>query len=545
MKPPSGAPGLIDGQQLRDAFVLAAQHLRDVARAIDGINVYPVPDGDTGSNMAATMREAIDSALLVGASPAVAAVLEAIARGALYGARGNSGVILSQALRGFGVGAGEAERFDAAALARGLEEAATEAYAAVSKPQEGTMLTVMRAAAGAAAAAASGLREGGAGHPCAGILAEAIKAAEEAEARTIEQLEELREAGVPDAGGEGVCVILRGLHAAITGTVPPAPAIPERPIAMLPGHESEQYGYCTEFLIEQESRPIELEEVRGAVSAGDARSVVVVGDERFVRVHVHTGDPHGMLERAVTFGRVVRPKIEDMGAQRARWERTGTGAGARTGLLALSRGRGFDEIFRSLGASVTDLGEVVKPPAGEIAAAADAMGVPDVIVLPNHRNVVLAAHQAAGLTRCTLHVVETATLPQGIAAAIAFNRDEGVAGNMPAMAAARSSVCTVEVTWAAANRVSDGVAVSAGQAIALVDGKLVKAAQSDTDALLAGLEAAGADRAALVTIYAGEGVGEERLALATTAARRAFAEPEIERVSGGQPLYTFIASVEA
>lgn len=538
-------PGLIDGQQLREAFVAAYQHLREVARAIDAINVYPVPDGDTGSNMAATMREAIDSALLAGADPGVPAVLEAVAHGALYGARGNSGVILSQALRGFGVGVGETGRFDAAALSRGLSEASREAYAAVSKPQEGTMLTVLRAAGAAAAEGARRMDGQGEGHPCAGLLAAAIRAAEEAEAITIEQLAELREAGVPDAGGEGVCVILRGLYAAITGTAPPAPAIPERPIAAMAGHESERYGYCTEFLIEQDAVPIDLEAVRGAVTAGGNRSVVVVGDERFVRVHVHTGSPQELLERAVAFGRVVRPKIEDMGDQNVRWAATGSGAGARTGLLALSRGEGFDEIFRSLGAAVTDLGEVVKPPAGDIAGAADALGAPDVIVLPNHKNVVLAARQAARLTRCTLHVVETETLPQGVAAALAFNRDEGASENTSAMSAARGTLQTVEVTTAAANRTANGVKVVAGQAIALLDGRLVAAVETYSGALLAGLREAGAGEAALVTIYGGRDIDDAGLEEIREAAAGAFPDAEIEVVRGDQPLYALIASVEA
>lgn len=536
---------LINGTQLRDAFVAASQHLREMAKGIDAINVYPVPDGDTGSNMAATMREAIDTALLLGAEPAVPALLEAVARGALYGARGNSGVILSQALRGFSAGVGEAGEFDAAAVARGLVEAAAEAYAAVSKPQEGTMLTVLRAAGDAALEMTRTLMDGGAGHPCAGTLAAAIRAAEEAEARTIEQLRELREAGVPDAGGEGVCAILRGLYAAITGTAPPPALIPERPIAALPGHEPEGFGFCTEFLIERDSAPIDLEAVRRTVTTGGNRSVVVVGDERFVRVHVHTSEPRSLLESAVPFGRVVRPKIEDMSVQNARWEATGSGAGVRTGLLALSRGKGFDEIFRSLGAAVTDLGDVVKPPAGEIAAAADAMGVPDVIVLPNHRNVVLAARQAAGITRCTLHVVETATLPQGIAAALAFGADEGAAANVTTMSSAFSTVRTVEVTRAAADRTADGVTVASGEAIALLDGGLIAGRESSAAALLAGLETADAGAATLVTIYSGSEVDDAGLAAAIATAREAFPGTEVEGIAGGQALYSFIASVEA
>jgi hypothetical protein len=384
----------------------------------------------------------------------------------------------------------------------------------------------------------------GRNHPCLGLLGEVIHAAEQAEAATIDQLPELREAGVPDAGGEGVCVILRGLYAAIAGTIPPPPAIPERPIAMLSGHETEQFGYCTEFLVEQETQPLDIEGIRAAVSGGDGRSVVVVGDDRLVRVHVHTNAPKDLLERVVVLGKVTRPKIEDMGAQNIRWNATGSGAGARLALLALSRGEGFDAIFRSLGAHVTDLGEVVKPPAGDIAAAADALAVPDVIVLSNHKNVILAARQAAMLTRCTLHVVPTESLPQGVAAALALDTDESATTNVAAMDRARATLRTVEVTRAAASRTADGISVRKGDAIALADGKLVGAATSYVDALIAGLVAAGATNAGLVTVYGGAEIGPEATEHVRNAVAAAFPGVEVEAVYAGQPLYALIASVE-
>jgi len=515
-----------------------------VAKAVDSINVYPVPDGDTGSNMSATMREAVDVALLAGDEPTVHEVFEAVARGALYGARGNSGVILSQALRGFGVGVGDPQWFDAAALAGGLVEAAREAYAAVGKPQEGTMLTVLRVAAETAAPGAGAMAGGGRDRPCLALLGNIIRAAERAEAATIDQLPELREAGVPDAGGEGVCVILRGLFAAIAGTTPPPPAIPERPIAMLSGHEAERFGYCTEFLVEQGTGPLDIEGIRSAVSRRGSRSVVVVGDDHLVRVHVHTDMPKDVLERAVVFGKITRPKIEDMGAQNERWNATGSGAGVRLAVLALSRGEGFDAIFRSLGAHVTDLGEVVKPPAGEIAAAADALGVPDVIVLPNHRNVILASRQAARLTRCTLHLVPTESLPQGVAAALALDTEESASANVAAMDRARTTLRTVEVTRAAASRMADGVSVRKGQAIALADGKLVAAAASYEDALISGLRAASALDAGLITVYAGAQIGRDAGDQIRSTVLVAFPGVEVEVVHAGQPLYALIASVE-
>lgn len=535
---------LLDGPQLRDAFASATRHLREMAKAIDAINVYPVPDGDTGSNMAATMREAVDATLVIEEPVTVAGVLAALAKGALYGARGNSGVIFSQALRGLARGVGDRACLDAAALADGLVEAASAAYGAVSKPVEGTMLTVMRAAGEAARAGAAELPGSGEGHPCVGLLDRVVRASETTEAATIDQLPALKEAGVPDAGGEGVCVILRGLLGAITGTAPVEREIPHRPIAMMAGHERGTFGYCTEFMIEAVEAPLPVAAVRELAQAGRNTSVVIVGDEQALRVHVHTEAPQALIDGAGAYGKVDRAKVEDMSVQNVRWIDTGSGASARVALLALSRGQGFDAVFRSLGAHVADLGYVEKPPAGEIAAAAEALGVPDVIVLPNHRNVVMAAEQAATLTRCTLHVVPTASLPQGVAAALAFDSDESVRTNLAAMDRAGATVGTVEVTIAAADRTAEGVTVTRGEAIAIVDGRLVASAPDPVAALLLGLERAARPGVSLVTVYGGADVSTEDLQQAAHEARERYHGIEVETVTGGQPLYPFIASVE-
>jgi hypothetical protein len=543
----SGQPderGLLDGGGLRDAFHAASVHLRESAKAVDAINVYPVPDGDTGSNMSATLREAVEATGVLPSPVSVADVLNTLARGALYGARGNSGVILSQALRGFATGVGEAERFDAAALARGLVAGSDAAYRAVSKPVEGTMLTVLRAAGDSARSAAALLDAGGVDCPCASTLQAAIGGAEKAEAGTPELLPQLAEAGVTDAGGEGICVILRGLLAAITGKAAPVPRMPERPIAARPEHERDEFGHCTEFVLEAANGPLDPERVRALAAGGGNRSVVVVGDGQAVRVHVHSDDPHGLMEAAGALGRVSRAKVEDMASQNVRFGETGSGAGVGVAVLAMSSGPGFDEVFRSLGTAVAPLGKVVKPPAGEIAAAADRLAKADVIVLANHRNVVMAARQAADLARCSIHVVPSESLPQGVAAALAFDPDEPAAANVAAMDAARANVRTVEVTIAAADRVADGVQARAGQPIALVDDRLVAAAEGIEEALRAGLEEAGAGDAALVTLYGGQDVDAGELDRLSLAVKERFPGIEVESVEGGQPLYPVIASVE-
>lgn len=536
---------LLSGSELRSIFGATSLHLRASAKAVDAINVYPVPDGDTGSNMSATLAEAVDRARTLGEPASVSAVLASLARGALYGARGNSGVILAQALRGFANGAGQPEGFDARALADGLAEASRAAYAAVSKPKEGTMLTVLRAAATAAVEAAGVLPGAGRDGPCVGVLATAVAAAEAAEAATIDQLPKLREAGVTDAGGEGICVILRGLIGAIRGVMPAAPPVPDRPIAMLGGHQADTFGFCAEFLIEAGDTPLDLQLLRAMASADGNTSIVVVGDAAASRIHAHTADPDALLRSAESFGQLSRVKVDDMAAQHERFAASGSGARARVAVLTLSRGDGFDAIFRSLGAAVSDLGEVTKPPAGAIAEAADALRAADVIVLPNHKNVVWAAQQAASLARCTVHVVPTETLLQGIAAAIAFQPAEGATANMTGMDAARGTVRSVEVTIAAADRRADGVDAHMGDAIALVDDRLVATGRETMEALIEGLREAGAAEDSLITIYGGLDVTSSELEGARQRVCDAFPGAEVQAMSGGQPLYPYIASVES
>jgi DAK2 domain fusion protein YloV len=533
----------VDGDGLRALFEAGAAAVAAAAPAINAINVYPVPDGDTGSNMAATLREAAAAAREVPGGSSAAAVAEAAARGALYGARGNSGVILSQALRGFARGVAGAAELDAARLAAGLLAAAEAAYAAVSRPQEGTMLTVLREAAQAAQTAAVRMPGEGAGLPCLAVLEAAVAAAREAEERTIDQLESLRQAGVPDAGGEGVCVLLGGMLARLKGEELQLEEFGAGGHAMefAAAHAGDTYGYCTEFVLEPLGGVVlDLARVR-ALAEELGQSVVVVGDERLARVHVHTERPEALIAAMAGLGRPERVKVDDMDAQRARFQTAGSGATPAVGLLALSRGAGFDRLFESLGARVVDLGVVEKPAAGNIAHAAEAMGTADVIVLPNHKNVLLAAEQAAQLARCTLHIVPTTTLPQGIAAALVFDSGARAAELADRMAEAAQSVRTVEVTRAAASRAADGVRVEAGQAIAVVDGRLKAARATLEDALVEGLAAAGAGAGTLVTVYVGEG-GEA--GLAGDAVRQRFPGAEVEVVEGGQPLYPYIASVE-
>ncbi len=542
----SGEPrpsALVDGARLRDAFAAASAHLRDARFAIDAINVYPVPDGDTGSNMSATLVEAC-AGTAQGETPTVGQVLSSLARGALYGARGNSGVILSQALRGFANGVGERDDLDAAAFAEGLRHAAEAAYSAVAKPQEGTMLTVLRVAAETATGNVGAMPNAGRGQHCLPLLELVVASAEAAEAATMSQLASLAEAGVPDAGGEGICTILRGLRSGLGGgSLPTLAAVPP-PVATTAGHTAEASGFCTEFLVERAEAPIPLDALRELAAAGGNTSVVVVGDESLARVHAHCEAPQALLDAAASLGRLSRVKVEDMGLQNVRYRAAGSGAGAKSALLALSPSAGFDAVFAGMGAAVSELGVITKPPAGQIAAAADALQTADVIVLPNHRNVILAAEQAVGLAHCTIHVVPAANLPQGIAAALAFEPSTRAADNVTRMKAATTTVRSVEVTIAGADRSAEGVAVRKGEAITLLDGLLVASAATPEAALLDGLGRAGGAEAGLITIYLGEGAPPADDPGLRRELERALPGVECELIETGQPLYPYVAAVE-
>lgn len=540
---PPRAPVLaLDGGRVLALFRAAAEHLRARAPAIDAINVYPVPDGDTGSNMAATLSEAVAFAEQA-AAPRAGDALHALARGALYGARGNSGVILSQALRGFAEGVGDREVLDARALADGLARATHLAYAAVGEPVEGTMLTVFRAASEAASRVADSLPGRGIGQACEPLFAAVLAAAEAAEASTPDLLPILREAGVPDAGGEGVCAILRALHAEATGQ--PLVREPSLPQLELSGDHGVEFGFCVEFLLERGLDPLDPAAVRELLRRAGGRSIVVVGDAEALHVHVHVDDPEGAMAPCESLGRLSRVKAEDMTAQHHRFRQTGRGGTARLVLLAFSPSPGFDEVFRSLGAVPVRLDPLAKPAVRDIVEAAEALQQPDVVVLPNHKNVVMAARQAAEVARrATLHVVPSENLPQGVAAAIAFDPEAPVRECVARMDEARRTARAVEVTTATQPRRLRGVDVRPGAAIALVDDELVAATEDPVDALLAGLAAAGASEAELVTVYAGQGVPPTDLEAVVARIRERFAGLDVEAHATGQPLYQFVASVE-
>ncbi|MHB1131158.1 MAG: DAK2 domain-containing protein [Chloroflexota bacterium] len=539
------------------------------AEQINALNVFPVPDGDTGSNMWLTLQSAVGEANALPENAGAGAVARAAAHGALMGARGNSGVILSQLLRGIARGLDDISAFDASDLALALVEGAATAYRGVIKPVEGTILTVARESAEAARQA---LVEG---PDVIALLEVAVTAGRESLARTPSLLPVLAEAGVVDAGGKGYLVFLEGwLRHHLGDTVETGLSSPA--VVGVEAVGEGEYGYCTEFLVR--GAAIDVGALQNEVLAlGD--SALVVGDGAVVRVHVHTFDPGAILSAAARRGTLHRVKIDNMAEQHREFllgqpdeerqltdeaqavrERRHAEASplpvatasqfkrtpfAEVSMVVVASGTGCAELFRSLGAAVVvPGGQTMNPSTRELLEAVEAAPASAVVLLPNNGNIVPTAQQAVPMSDKKVLVVPTRTIPQGIAALMAFNYEASLEDNARVMTEAAQRVRTVEVTWAVRDAKVDGVEVASGNAIAVLDGELVGASNDLAAVALEAVERAGAASAELVTVMYGEESSQASAeALADSIGRR-WPSLCVEIVNGGQPHYPFVISVE-
>jgi len=558
-----------DGRRLLAALEASAAWLDGHRATVDALNVFPVPDGDTGTNMSMTLNAALREARESGGDR-VGKVAERAAYGALMGARGNSGVILSQLLRGFARATHDATALDAATLAAALTAAAETAGRAVMKPVEGTILTV--AAAAARTATNSATREN---NPLA-VLDTTLDEARAAVARTTEQMPLLKQAGVVDAGAQGYMLILEGfaryLHGQSTHVERKAATSDSdsAPLHMAQVEHGDDYGYCTEFVIA--GAGLELAAIRERV-AGMGSSLLVVGEPTLVRVHVHTEDPGRVLSYVAPLGQLHKIKIDNMQAQHdafvatagthdAHEQESGRPVGGNTppmpaapyqperepglvGIVAVAPGVELAEIFRSLGTDlVVSGGQTMNPSTQELLAAIDELPQQDVILLPNNSNVRLAAEQACGLTRKRVTIVPVRTLPQGMAALVVYSADADLAANVATMTAALSTVRTGEVTVAVRDAQLDGLFVRSGQALGLLDDEaVVVGAERDTVALDL-MDKMGAADGEILTIYYGVDVTEQGAEALAMTARERYSALEVEVVSGGQSHYPYIMSLE-
>ncbi len=531
-----------NGIDLKSALRAATAVLERRAEEINRLNVFPVPDGDTGTNMLLTMRAALQSAERVPDGSA-AKVAEAAARGALMGARGNSGVILSQFFRGLAKVLANKDVFTCEDLATGFEEAATAAYAAVTKPVEGTMLTVGKDAAQAARNAAA--RDG---TDLFEFLAKVTAEARASVARTTNLLPILRDAGVVDAGGLGVFVLLDGVYRFLRGeSLDLTEPLPEAEAAPSVGEEV-GYGYCTEFILRGEG--LDLEAIKAkVVSLGD--SVLVVGDENMVRVHVHTLEPGKVLGFATDKGTLHQIKIDNMQDQHHHFvfanvtSRTQPAVATGVSTVAVANSEGFVRVMMSLGLTAAVYGgTTMNPTSAELLKAVESTPTEKVIILPNNPNVIMTARQAAAMSKREVGIVATRTMPQGISALLAYNPEADLETNLRAMEEAANAVHSIEITRATRSVQWQGLEVREGQVIGLLEDQLVVAGEDEDDVVLRTLAKAPLADCELATVYYGERVPEETAQALARLIRQEHPKLTVEVVNGGQPLYNYVISAE-
>ncbi len=537
----------VDGTQFKLALLGSVGWLAANQEEVNRLNVFPVPDGDTGTNMLLTLQSAVED-IKDSQATEVSKIARLASHGSLMGARGNSGVILSQIFRGFARAVEGKSALNPKELAAAFEEAANAAYRAVNRPTEGTILTVAREAGRSATAAAAAQDA-----TAPGVIAAAAAGARAAVQKTPSQLQILRDAGVVDAGGFGLQLILEGmlksfeeLDAAAISVVVPKTKAAQVSMDLPEGG----WGYCTEFLIEGEK--LDVDRIRTQIEAM-GNSVLVVGEPELVKVHVHTDDPTKVIGLAGGFGKLLKLNVGDMSTQHKRIleEESGdavTPSARRengVGIVAVVAGRGLVEIFKALGVdAIVEGGQTLNPSTQDMLRAVDAVPYDSVVLLPNNANVILAAKQVAGLTGKKVHLVETVSIPQGIAAVVAFNPERTAEQNAESMRAEAARVQTIEVTHAVRDTRSNGLKVKKGDVIGLINEKLEFAGTDYAEVVNKALGKLGTDGYELVTVYRGEGASDSELESLESAIRASFPALDVEVQQGGQQHYPFILSVE-
>ena len=544
----------INSSELRKMILVGAKQLEINRAKVDALNVFPVPDGDTGTNMSLTMQSAVRE-MTACQSSAFSEVCDSISKGALKGARGNSGVILSQILKGICSVVRKSEKeVDTKTFAKALEAGTKVAYGAVSAPKEGTILTVIRMmseAAGKIAAKKKNFEE---------FLADVIAEGEKALALTPELLPVLKKAGVVDSGGVGLMTIIKGFNAALTGEEI-TDNYAEEDVPM--GDDSEfgdnsailsmdigdiQYAYCTEFFIINMKKSTTLSQIdrlrEKLMGLGD--SVICIGDLELVKVHVHTNQPGKALSYALELGELDRPKIENMLEQNRQLKAKMEAEKKEMGMLAICTGSGLSEIFKDLLVDrIIEGGQTMNPSASDIANAAQKINAEHIFVFPNNKNIILAAEQARNLVENKqIHVIPTKNVPQGFAAALEFNPEVSAEENKANMIHALDNVKVGQVTYAVRNTSLNGFSIKEGDIIGLDDKKILAKSQSLEETVLKLIGRMKEDFHQVIRLYYGEDVKEEEAeALCETIAEK-YPDCDVDFLNGGQAVYYYIMSLE-
>ena len=541
---------VINAQTFRKMFVGGVKSLEIKKAYTDSLNVFPVPDGDTGTNMSLTLRAAADVLNTVAGND-YEVIADTISKGALRGARGNSGVITSQILKGFCTAVKKANTFDNLTLAKAFGQATEVAYSAVAKPQEGTILTVVRMMAEYAAKEYKnkiGIDE---------FLLKIIDAGEDALAKTPEILPVLKKAGVVDAGGYGLLVFFRGMYTIlnggeIDGEVQEVSA--EKQEADMLAHADFtnlgdiEFAYCTEFFIvniKKKTTQADIDRLREKLmDMGD--SLVVVGDLEFVKVHVHTNNPGLALSYAGELGELDKIKIENMLEQNRQLMERYKESKKEQGMLAICAGEGLAAIFKDLTVDrVIEGGQTMNPSANDICEAINRINAEHIFVFPNNKNIILAAEQAKALIEDkTVHVIPTKNVPQGISTALVFNPEASVEDNMDSMIDALHNVTVGQVTYAVRATNVDGFDLVEGDIIGLGDKKIL-AKGDGVDGVVSSLVGKLTKKShEMLTLYYGADVKEEEANALAEKLEEKYPDLEIDVLYGGQPLYYYIISLE-
>lgn len=548
----------INTELLRKMFLAGAANLEAKKEFINELNVFPVPDGDTGTNMTLTILSAAKEVKAL-ENPDMVAIAKAISSGSLRGARGNSGVILSQLLRGFTKEIREHKEIDTITLAKACERATATAYKAVMKPKEGTILTVAKGASQKAAELAETTED------LDTFISEVINYAQEVLEKTPEMLPVLKEAGVVDSGGQGLLEVMRGAYDAFQGKEIDYSAIEASAGTKMvkPSEQAEteiKFGYCTEFIImlEKEFTAKDETEFKAYLeSIGD--SIVCVADDDIVKIHVHTNDPGLAIQKALTYGQLSRMKIDNMreehqerlikdaeklAAQQA--EAKKAEPRKEVGFIAVSIGEGMNEIFRELGADyIIEGGQTMNPSTEDMLNAIDQVNAEHIFILPNNKNIILAANQAQTLTEDKdIIVVPSKTVPQGITAIINYMPDADAQTNLEAMIEGIGNVKTGQVTYAVRDTHIDDKEIHEGDIMGIGDSGILAVGQSVEETTKEMLAQLVDEDTELISLYYGQDVQEESAENFAQEIEDLYPDVDVDVHSGGQPIYYYVLSVE-
>lgn len=562
----------IDASMLAKMFLAGAKNLEAKKEWINELNVFPVPDGDTGTNMTMTIMSAAAEVSSLGDSPDMASLAKAISSGSLRGARGNSGVILSQLFRGFTKGISKYEVIDVVILCDALQKAVETAYKAVMKPKEGTILTVAKGGADRA------LELIGETDDLAVFMDEVIQHADYVLGQTPEMLPVLKQAGVVDSGGQGLMMVLKGAYDALMGkevdyTIDAAGSGGGVVKISQQAEQDIKFGYCTEFIIVL-NRPMEEQDEVDfksyLESIGD--SIVVVADDEITKVHVHTNDPGLAIQRALEYGSLSKMKIDNMreehqeklikDAEKAAAEQKEADEKKRSerhalaeaqkapkkdmGFISVSIGEGINEIFKGLGVDyIIAGGQTMNPSTEDMLNAIEDVNADNIFILPNNKNIILAANQAVSLIEeKNIFVIPTKTVPQGITALINFMPDSSPQENAARMTEELSSVKTGQVTYAVRDTLIDDKSIKQGDYMGMGDSSILSVGK-DMDVVIKELVSQLVEEeSAIISIYYGEEITESAAGKLGAELEEAYPDCEVEVHYGGQPIYYYVISVE-